>query len=106
MQEKIKLINDNFRRTLNGGSIMLTSGIRALPQNDITQILFLVQNFNDFTPENDPYKEHDFGKIIYHGLIIFWKIDYYDEYFLYQSIDPTNEQITNRVLTIMLAEEY
>ena len=35
----IKPINDNFRRTLQGGKVVLTRGIRALPQDDICSIV-------------------------------------------------------------------
>ena len=35
----IQLINDNFRKTFQGGKIVLTRGIRALPKEDINQII-------------------------------------------------------------------
>ena len=37
---------------------------------------------------------------------IFWKIDYYDKNYQYLSENPSNPEITNRVMTVMLAEEY
>ena len=37
---------------------------------------------------------------------IFWKIDYYDKWTELGSQDPANAEITNRVLTLMLAEDY
>lgn len=102
----IKTMNDNLRKHLIGGKVILTVGINAKSQDDITQILNLVQCFNNFTEDNDPYNEHDFGSFDYHGEKIYWKIDYYDKNYQYLSENPSNPEITNRVMTVMLADEY
>lgn len=102
----IKTLNDNFRKTFTGGQVLLTAGINAKPTDDVANILLLVRNFNKFTPDNDPYGEHDFGSFDYKDDKIFWKIDYYDLNNQYLSVNPADPNITNRVLTIMLAEEY
>ena len=102
----IKTLNDNFRKTFTGGQMLLTAGIESLPADDVANIMLLVQNFTDFTPDNDPYGEHDFGSFDYKGNKIFWKIDYYDLNNQYMSENPADPDITNRVLTIMFAEEY
>lgn len=102
----IQLINDNFRRTLQGGKVVLTRGIRALPQDDIAEIMLRVSRFNDFTTANDSYGEHDLGQFEYHGNKIIWKIDYYDKNYEYASENPADITKTNRVLTVMLASEY
>ena len=102
----IQTLNDNFRKTFTGGRVLLTAGIDSKPVDDIANIMMLVRNFNNFTPDNDPYGEHDFGSLIYKGDKIFWKIDYYDLNNEYLSENPADPTITNRVLTIMLAEEY
>ena len=102
----IKTLNDNFRKTFTGGQVLLTAGIDSLPTDDVANIMLLVQNFTDFTPDNDPYGEHDFGSFDYKGNKIFWKIDYYDLNHKYMSENPANPNITNRVLTIMTVYEY
>lgn len=38
--------------------------------------------------------------------VTFFKIDYYDLNYEFMSKNPANPDITNRVLSIMLAEEY
>jgi hypothetical protein len=38
--------------------------------------------------------------------VIFFKIDYYDKQGLFQSPDPSDSSVTQRMITIMLAEEY
>lgn len=102
----IATLNDNFRKSFIGGQVLLTAGIAAMSSEDKANIISMVQNFNDFTPSNDPYGEHDFLSIDYKGNKIFAKIDYYDLNYEFMSKNPANPDITNRVLSIMLAEEY
>jgi hypothetical protein len=74
----------------------------ALP--DVPGLLQAVQNFHAFTPDNDPYGEHDFGSIVWHQAKTFWKIDYYDTALQYWH-DPLDPDC-RRVLTVLLASEY
>ena len=84
--------------------VIITAGVQAL--GNVDAVLRQVQLFDAFTTDNDPHGEHDFGAIKYQGQTIFWKIDYYDLDLHMHSPDPSNETVTARVLTIMLAEEY
>ena len=103
---KIQVLNDRFRRTFIGGEVLMTSGVSSLSKPKLITLMNLVRTFDEFNSDNDPYGEHDFGKIDFQGESYFWKIDYYDAELTYGSPDPTDETITNRVLSIMLAEEY
>lgn len=100
----IAALNDQARRTFKDCRVVITQGVQAL--GDVDATLRQVQLFNAFTTDNDPYGEHDFGAIRYQGQTIFWKIDYYDLDLHMHSPDPSDETVTARVLTIMLAEEY
>ncbi|MFR7962749.1 MAG: DUF3768 domain-containing protein [Alphaproteobacteria bacterium] len=102
----IKTLNDNLRKFLIGGKIMLTQGINAKSYEEIAEIMLKIRHFDNFTPDNDPYGEHDFGSFDYKGEKIFWKIYYYDKNYQFLSENPANPDVTNRVLTVMLAEEY
>jgi hypothetical protein len=55
---------------------------------------------------DDPFGEHDFGRFEHGGRTILWKIDLYDRGSKFYSPDPIDPAQTNRVLTILLAEEY
>jgi hypothetical protein len=88
------------------GRIIQTEGIRALSPADQSSIREKVECFDDFTPDNDPHQEHDFGSFEHNGERIFWKIDYYDRSLTTHSEDPSDPAQTTRVLTIMLATEY
>ena len=102
----IATLNDNFRKSFIGGEVLLSAGIAAMSSEDKANIISMVQNFNDFTPSNDVYGEHDFLSIDYKGNKIFAKIDYYDLNYEFMSENPANPDITNRVLTILLSCEY
>ena len=65
-----------------------------------------METFNDFTADNDPHGERDFGAFEHNGSRIFWKIDYYAPYLEHCSENPADASQTVRVLTIMLASEY
>lgn len=102
----IRVLNDNFRATFLGGRVMLTQGVNELPLDVKAQALLTVQSFEDFTGDNDPHGEHDFGSFEIAGETFFWKIDYYDLECQFGAEDPSDPEKTTRILTIMLAAEY
>ncbi len=102
----IALLNDAFRRDPSGGQLFATAGVISLGETALPSVLELVRTFDAFTPDNDPYGEHDFGSIDWHGDRLFWKIDYYDRSLRLGSPDPLDPSLTIRVLTVMLASEY
>jgi hypothetical protein len=105
--EKIRRLNDTFRRSLVfGGRVLLTQGVAALADQDKNALLCKVQAFDSFTADNDPHGEHDFGAVEQDGVRYFWKIDYYDLANEFASADAANPAVTNRVLTVMRADEY
>ena len=101
---KVCALNDEFRTSFKGGKVVVTPGVLAMP--DMISVLDQVKSFNAFTPNNDPYTEHDFGAIRNGEHQIFWKIDYYDSDMSQGSPDPSDDAVTTRVLTVMTAEEY
>ena len=104
--EAIRALNDSFRKSFQGGAVVLTAGIVALGAETQTRILAAVQNFDHFNDDNDPWGEHDFGSLEVDGERVFFKIDYYDPIRAMHSEDPADPSKTERVLTIMLASEY
>jgi Protein of unknown function (DUF3768) len=106
MSNRIAELNDALRTKLCGGRVYLTPGIAALSPSAQESIVARVRSFDDFTPDNDPYGEHDFGSFDIDGTTIFWKIDPYDNDLVFGSPNPEDPSVTSRVLTIFLAKEY
>lgn len=98
---KIAARNDEHRRSMEGCTV--TRGVAAMG-DDAKEIFVKMRNFTDFTEDNDPYGEHDFGSFTVSGVKIIWKIDYYNED-MSGWRDPLSPDC-NRVLTIMRADEY
>ena len=104
--DRIRELNDAFRSTFRGGRIMMTPSVDELPDCVKAEALVKVATFNEFSKDNDPHGEHDFGSFELVGRKFFWKIDLYDQLCEYGSEDPSDPDKTTRVLTIMLASEY
>lgn len=117
--ERIARLNDQLRARVGVpvflgeaeprlGTILMTRGVMALEPEQLLDVWTKIRQFDGFSPDNDPYGEHDFGAIpLKSGERLFWKIDYYaDDACQWGSEDPADPEQSFRVLTIMLAEEY
>ena len=96
----VAVLNDRFRRS--GFGVTMTLGIQAM--SDVSGLMDRVRDYKMFNESNDPYGEHDFGKLIWENEKVFWKIDYYD-----QNLEYGEEPLAlgcKRLLTVMLANEY
>jgi Protein of unknown function (DUF3768) len=106
--EQIRTLNDRLRQHLSGKerTAIITVGVAALGDEFVARIVKTIAVYDDFCHENDPYEEHDFGAFEAEGQVIFFKINYYDPTLTCHSSDPADPNVTHRVITIMLAEEY
>ena len=96
----IRTRNDRMRGILpmshSADRVVYTQGIASLGPVFVAEAMMRVRTFSEFTPDNDPYGEHDFGSFeLSTGDKVFWKIDDYD-----------GHDGIRCVLTVMLAEEY
>ena len=115
--------NDMFRQAVCGtlpenctglsigkGQLVYTQGIQALASAEFKTLLRLVGTSEDFSEENDPHGEHDFGMVEIDAngskQRVFWKFDLYNNDLSGGSPDPADLNVTRRVLTLMLAHEY
>lgn len=103
---RIRYYNDRLRQHGEGGQVVMTRGVMALGKEAPLKILKLLAVYDAFDADNDPHQEHDMGAVAFEGSNLLWKIDYYDPSLQFASADAANPNITRRVLTIMLAEEY
>lgn len=105
---RIAQLNDAFRSnpTNGAGRFVMTRSVIDLPSEIVACAVAVMTNFKDFTEDNDPYGEHDFGAFDIQGHKFFWKIDYYDETCTYGSENPADEEKTTRHLVLMLSSDY
>lgn len=104
--DRIRALNDELRQHLLGGGAVITPGIAALGSDAVARLVLTIATFDDFCNANDPYEEHDFGCFDFEGSRVMFKIDYYDKTLTFHSPNPADPAVTERVITIMLAEEY
>jgi len=105
--EQIARLNDQLRISGTGGEIVMTRAVLALTGPDPTGLLKALADFSEFDADSDPHGERDLGIFDFAGAELLWKIDYYDGTELrFGSSDPSDPEVTQRVLTVMLAEEY
>ena len=103
---RIRVLNDNFRTTFLGGTVVFTETIAELPLDLKARAILAVQSFAAFDADNDPHQQHDFGDFEIAGERYFFKIDYYNNDMSAGSEDPADPDVTSRVLTIMHVSEY
>ena len=121
--DTIRRLNDAARSNPGTASIAnVTIGFQSLPGADRFAALAQIVGYTQFTGDNDPYGERDFGAVyrLANGAwtqdrpsdekaiaaTVFWKVDYYDNSLTFGSDAPWDAERTKRVLTIMLASEY
>ena len=107
--KKIASLNDAMRANPNAyGRVMVTAGVSHNGPAFIAKALTKVADFKGFEHGNDPYGEHDFGAFELEDELLFWKIDCYQKGSHYKlgAEHPEDAATTDRVLTIMLTEEY
>jgi hypothetical protein len=104
--DRIRELNDQLRQNFADGIAVMTPGIAALGPEAVERIVKTIAVYDDFCHANDPHEEHDFGVFEADGHKISFKIDYYDTALVAHSPDPADPAVTQRVITIMLAEEY
>jgi hypothetical protein len=104
--ERTRALNDELRKHLLGGGTVITTGIAALGSEAVKRLVKTIAVFDDFCHANDPHEEHDFGVFDFDGVSVMFKIEYYDKSLTFHSPNPADPSVTERVITIMRADEY
>ena len=104
--DRIRMFNDELRQNLLVSGAVITPGIAGLGDAAVKRLIHAVSVFDGFCEDNDPYQEHDFGAFDFDGQRMMFKIDYYAKGMQAASPDPSDPSVTERVITLMLAEEY
>jgi Protein of unknown function (DUF3768) len=104
--DQIRALNDELRQHLLGAIAVIIAGIAALGQEAVEHIVKTIAVYDDFCQANDPHQEHEFSCVRSRRPAGIIQIDYFDKSLMYHSSDPADPSVTERVITIMLAEEY
>lgn len=104
--DQIATMNDDLRRDLTLGTAVMTVGVAALGPEFIERVVRTVATYDKFDEGNNPNGERDLGCFELDGHRLLWKVDYFDKSMTYHSPDPSDPTVTERVITLMLAEEY
>jgi hypothetical protein len=104
--DRIRLLNDQLRQNLSGGVAVITTGIAAFGAEAVERLVKTIAIFDDFCTANDPHEEHDFGSFRFDDVDVMFKIDYFDKSLNFHSPDAADPAVTERVITIMRADEY
>lgn len=105
---KIRILNQHFRLTLEGGEVMFVGDLAGREAKDLIlqhRVLAAVR-VAPIAEGNDPYGEADFGTVEVDGERFMWKIDYYDQAMEMQSPNPADPAVTKRVMSIFFSRDY
>lgn len=105
-RDRIRALNDKLRQHLIGGGAVMTPGVAALGSDFVDRAVKTLAAFDDFHHDNDPHQEHDAGVFELDGFILMWKVSYYDKTLTFHSPNPADPSVTERIITLMLIEEY
>jgi hypothetical protein len=104
--DRIRSLNDAFRRAFVGDAVMITTGVEAIRSINAARISKKIRSFESFGEDNDPHHQHDFGAVDEAGERFFFKADYRNRKTEFGSLDPSEPAVANCMMTIMRAEEY
>ncbi len=103
---RIAALNYRLRREHKGGRLMMTASVAALGIETRAALLAKLTAFDAFTGANDPYGEHDFGRIEHAGEVWLFRIDTYADATLTAGAEDPLTPETVRVLTLMHQSDY
>ena len=104
--DTIRALNDRLRKDFSTGHAVITAGVAALGAEAVARIVKTIAVYDDFCQANDPYEEHDFGAVRRRR-----SRDLFQDRLLREdasdchSPDPADPSVTERIMTVMLAEE-
>lgn len=105
-RRRVRELNDRLRTAGPERPVDLIVFAGALAREDIpvrVAALALVRRFDDFARAHDT---HDYGEVVLRRRRVVFKIDYYNIDATEPSPDPSDPEVTRRVLTIAYANDY
>jgi hypothetical protein len=106
--KKIRELNDRMRKTIprTQDMVLVVGSLKNEAPAYQMAVYNAARQFSDFHEGNDPYGEHDCASFEVEGKRCMFKIDYYDADLRFHSIDPSEADLTRRIMTLMFTEDY
>jgi hypothetical protein len=98
---KIIALNDQLRTTFKGGRVQMTPSVYELDGRLRGRALTVLARYNKF----DADSEHDRGVFIFAGFAFEWRIEYRGKDGTGRSTDPSDPELTFRVLTLYAIDD-
>ena len=106
LNDALRTVRDPIGALMFNGSLVITRALADKGNACIDQAVEAMRMFSNFTPDNDPWSEHDFAAFEVDGVTCNFKIDYFASDLEHGSEAPWDAGVTRRVLTLMLAQDY
>ncbi|PTV70208.1 DUF3768 domain-containing protein [Agrobacterium pusense] len=105
---RIRDLNDELRTRghARNGRVVVMGGLANEDNQKKVQVAIAAGQHTDWNSGDDPYGEHDFGRLDVEGEAFLFKIDYYSLDEAHASEHPEDQNTTIRVMTLMYAEDY
>ena len=69
-REKVRELNDAFRKNLGCGVVMITHGFAALQRSEQQIIVEMIQSYDAFDDDAEPWGKHEFISVEHRGQTI------------------------------------
>ena len=104
--QRIRDLNDRFRKGIARGMYVMSPGISQLGDEAVDRIVKTVAALEAVVPADHSHEEHAVGTFEAEGRTMVFKIYCFDNDLKYQSPDPADPAVTVRVMEVMLDHEY
>ena len=104
--ERIRLPDSGLKQTMEGGIAVISPGIAALGPSTVKRLFQTISIFDDYCAVKEPHLPGQFIPFDFDGTEIIFRIDYVYKTASRHPPTPLELQATERIVTIMLAEEY
>jgi len=98
--DKIRALNDQFRKDFKSSQVFLTLDIAQLGVDLLKRLTNEIKAYSDFKPSIDLEGQRSQGVLEIENHTIKWHIEYWDVDEEHTSPDPSNGILTTRTLTI------
>ena len=99
---RIRALNDAFRQEPKASNVYLSLEIARLGETKLKELFAKLKAYSSFTIKTDPEGDHSSGVLELGQSKIEWEIDYWDLDEEDDSPDPSNAEVTTRIMNMVM----